>query len=357
VRGAGGITTAALTAPVAPGGRAVARGEPALVRGTLSQRARAAVVRALAALLALLPAPIADAVADAAGELWYRVEPARAARARGNLAHVVETLAARGAGSPRVRAAATDPEILEGLVRAVFRHATRTYVESLRGARAAREMAARVANETPAAVEAAFSTGRPAVFATLHLGSMAAAEAVIVELLGRPVTAPMETLADPELQRVIARARASAGVRIIGLREARRVLLGDLARGEAVGLIADRDITGGGLKVPLFGLPASLPIGPALLALEAGVPLHVAAVLRARAGTYRGYLLTVPHPPPDLPRRARVAALLAAQAAAFEELVAVAPEQWWTVFFPIWEDVGPRLRGPAARSASVRSQV
>jgi lauroyl/myristoyl acyltransferase len=346
-----------MTAPVARGGRAVARGEPALARGTLVQRARAAVLQALAALLALLPARTTEAVADALGELWYRVEPARAAQARGNLAHVAATLAARGAGSPRARAAATDPEVLETLVRAVFRHATRTYVESLRGAEAARAMAARVVNETPAAVDAAFSAGGPAVFATLHLGSLAAAEAVIVERLRTPITAPMQTLADPEMQRVIARARGSLGVRIVGLREARRVLRDALARGEPVGAIADRDITGGGLKAPLFGLPASLPIGPAFLALEADVPLHVAAVRRARVGTYRGHLLTVPIPPTDLPRRARVEALLAAEAAAFEQLVAAAPEQWWTVFFPIWEDVGPRPRRASAKGAAARSRA
>lgn len=344
-----------MTASPATGGRAVARGEPALVRGTPLQRARAAVVRTLAALLALLPAPMADAVADAVGEFWYRIEPVRAARARGNLAHVATTLAARGAGSPRARAAATDPAVLEALVRAVFRHATRTYIESLRGAEAARAMAARVVNETPAAVDAAFAAGGPSVFATLHLGSMAAAEAVIVERLRTPITAPMQALADPEMQRVVVRARASVGVRIIGLTEARRELRAALARGEAVGVIADRDITGGGLKVPLFDCPASLPIGPAFLALEAGVPLHVAAVRRARAGTYRGNLLTVPLPPPDLARRARVEALLAAQAAAFEELVAAAPEQWSTLFFPIWEEVGPRPRGASAKRAPTRS--
>jgi KDO2-lipid IV(A) lauroyltransferase len=183
---------------------------------------------------------------------------------------------------------------------------------------------------------------------------MAAGEAVIVERLRTPITAPMQTLADPEMQRVVLRARASVGVRIIGLREARRVLREALARGEAVGVIADRDITGGGLKVPLFDLPASLPIGPAFLAVETGAPLHVAAVRRARAGTYRGHLLTVPPPPPDLPRRARVEALLAAQAAAFEQLVAAAPEQWSTLFFPIWEDVGPRPRGTPAKRAPAR---
>ena len=55
------------------------------------------------------------------------------------------------------------------------------------------------------------------------------------------------------------------------LHVARRELRAALARGEGVGLVADRDIAGGGVPVTLFGLPARLPIGPAYLALDAGV--------------------------------------------------------------------------------------
>ena len=37
--------------------------------------------------------------------------------------------------------------------------------------------------------------------------------------------------------------------------------------------------------------------------------------------------------------RERVVAFLTAQAAAYEELIAAAPEQWWSAFFPIWKDL------------------
>ena len=78
----------------------------------------------------------------------------------------------------------------------------------------------------------------------------------------------METLGDPALQRWFERTRATFGVRIVGLREARRELLKELRNGESVGLVADRDITGGGMEVPFFGAPAPLPVGPAFLATE-----------------------------------------------------------------------------------------
>ncbi len=313
-------------------------------RGTRAQRLRGAIVGAVAALLAHLPTDAADGLADAVGELWYRAAPGRAARARGNLAHVAAALAASGRGSGRARAAASDPAALELLVRAAFRHAARTYVETLRGAAEVRVARRRLLFDDPETVAAAFGAGGPVVFATLHLGSMMAATAALPGAVTVPVTAPMETLDDPELQRILARSRGAGGTRIVPLARAARETRAALRRGEAVGLVADRDIVGGGIAVPLFGLPASLPIGPAFLALEFGAPLHVAAVFREPGRRYRGVLTTLPHPPADLPRRARVEALLAAEARAFEDLVAIAPEQWWTAFFPIWESVGPRRR-------------
>jgi hypothetical protein len=36
---------------------------------------------------------------------------------------------------------------------------------------------------------------------------------------------------------------------------------------------------------------------------------------------------------------ARTRVTLAGIAAAFEELIAKAPEQWWTLFYPIWDDL------------------
>ncbi|HSW43019.1 MAG TPA: hypothetical protein VLM76_10960 [Patescibacteria group bacterium] len=314
-------------------------------RGSAAQRVRATVIGALGTVLGRLPTPVVDGLCDAVGELWYRVAADRAAVARGNLAHVAGWLAANERGTVRVRAAAGDPAVLERLVRAAFRHCVQTYAETLGGAASARATRRNLEIETPAAVHAALAAPGPAVFVTLHLGSMSAAATALSDRCPVPITSPMETIADPELQRILKRAREGSGPRVVGLQEARRELRAALARGEGVGFLADRDITGGGLPVVLFGLPTTLPMGPAYLAIEYAAPLHVAAVWRTPGGGYRARLMTIPHPPAELPRRARIEALLEAEARAFEDLVAVAPEQWWTVFFPIWDDVGPRSPG------------
>ena len=43
--------------------------------------------------------------------------------------------------------------------------------------------------------------------------------------------------------------------------------------------------------------------------------------------------------PADGTRRERLSGFLDAQARGFERAVADAPEQWWTLFFPIWDDL------------------
>jgi KDO2-lipid IV(A) lauroyltransferase len=140
------------------------------------------------------------------------------------------------------------------------------------------------------------------------------------------------------------------GLHIVGLREARRELMAGLRRGESVGMVGDRDLTGGGIPVSLFGALASLPIGPPLLALEADAPIFVAAVRRSGPGRYLGRLVEIPLAT-EGDRRQRLTATLGAVARAFEEVVATAPDQWWTIFFPIWPDLEVAAHGAAGVDA------
>ena len=317
-------------------------------RATRSQRLRVGLLQAAGWLANRLPASVVGGVADVVGELWYRATPARAGQARANLGRVVAHLAMTGAGGARVRGAADDPAALERLVRAAYRQAARTYAELIRADAVIREAPARTRIESPEAVDAAFAI-RPAIFASLHFGSLQATEAILLTRTRTTITAPMETLDDPALQAFTARARSATGVRLVGLEVARRELRAALGRGEYVGVVGDRDILGGGVSVPFFGSPAPLPIGPALLAIESGAPIHVAAVRRLSGERYAGRLETIVPPGETLAtgpgaRRVRVEALLTREAAAFERLVADAPEQWWTVFFPIWPDLVPAPR-------------
>jgi KDO2-lipid IV(A) lauroyltransferase len=298
-------------------------------------------------LLCRLPEGPLARLADLAGDAWYRFAPDRADQARRNLARVCRALAADGRGSAAVRAAATDPRALERLVRSAFRSNARYYLEVARTpAIRPGDIDTRLIIETPDAVAGAFVPGRPVIFVGLHFGSLELPALLLASRVGGAV-APMETIDDDALQAWFIRTRGAAGIRIVGLREARRELLAALRDGVSVGLVGDRDLTGGGLPVTLFGSPAMLPLGPAMLTVESGAPAYVIAVRRVGIGRYRGGVELIPTPV-EGSRRERVTATMTAMAAAFERSIATAPEQWWAIFFPIWPDLERAVAGTPA---------
>ena len=325
---------AATDAPDTSDGRTGAGGP----RGTVLQRTRVVGLRGLSWLACLLPERLAVALAEVVGWVWYKVAPARAAQARRNLGRVIAVLDERGQGSSGVRAAARDRRALERFVVAAFQHDARYYLEILRvpSLRPA-VFDSRVVVETPETVEAAF-VGGPVIFVSAHLGPIELPALYLAHRSGRTFVAPMETVDDPPLQAWFERTRGSLGVRIVGLRAARRALQAALKAGEPVGIVADRDIAGGGMPIELFGSPAPLPIGPALVAIESGAPLYAVGVRRLADGRVAGRLLPI-HIAPDGTRRKRISATLRAMAVAFESLITDAPEQWSAVFFPIWPDL------------------
>ncbi|HET9345178.1 MAG TPA: lysophospholipid acyltransferase family protein [Candidatus Limnocylindrales bacterium] len=320
------------------------------VRGSLGQRVKARLLFAASWLACRLPEGPLVVLAEWAGWLTYRLAPERAAQARRNLRRVARYLAETGMADARTRAAATDPRALEELVRSAFRHHARYYLEILRApALEPSIFDRRIHVENPADVEAAFARAVPTIFISGHLGPI---ELPGLYLAGRSrttVVAPMETVGDPELQAWFERTRAAFGVRIVGLREARRELSAALKRGEHVGLVADRDISGGGVEVPFFGAPAPIPVGPAFLAIESGAPLLMAGIWRTGRLTYRGRLDEVPVAT-EGSRRERIDATLRAEAAAFERMIARAPDQWGAVFAPIWPDLEAEAAGSAVAS-------
>lgn len=318
--------------------------------GRLRGRLRGRLLIAASWLACRLPEGPSTALADVAGDLWYRATPARAAQARRNLRRVALALADRGRGPADVQTAASDPRVLESLVRRAYRHAARYYLEVARTpAIGPADLDDLLTIETPETVAAAFG-GWPVIFVGLHFGAIELPALLLASRVGGAV-APMETVDDPDLQAWFVRTRGAAGIRIVGLREARRELLAALRDGTSVGLVGDRDLTGGGTPTTLFGAPAMLPLGPAMLAVESGAPPYVAGVRRVGGGRYRGRLEPVVVPT-DGTRRERVLATTAAIAAAFERVVEDAPEQWWAVFFPIWPDLETEALPPRVPPAT-----
>lgn len=315
-------------------------GEPSPSRPAGGRRtARGTAILLAAKVLSALPEPPLVAAAESIGELWYRATPGRAAQARANLRRVCEGLAAQGRGTSLARRAATDPDALELLVRRCFRHAVRYYLEVARtGSVAPERELQRIDVETPGAVREALQSGGHAILVGMHYGAIEMPIAVISNLLGHQVTAPMETVDDAGLQRWFETSRGRMGVDIVPLRDARRALVGALREGRSIAIVGDRDITGTGIDVPFFGHPAPISPAPAMLSLETGAPVFVGSVRRAKAGRYAGKLLAT-RMPEEGTKRERMRVLTAEIATVFETLLADGPEQWWGAMHPIWPDL------------------
>ena len=180
-------------------------------------------------------------------------------------------------------------------------------------------------------LDAAFAGGRGGILAVPHLGNWDAGAAWVVAV-GYPLTTVVERLKPAELFDRFAAYRRALGMEILPLdngSESMRGLLRALRAGRIVALVADRDLTGHGLPVRMFGATAMMPGGPAALALKTGAPLLPGGVFQDRKG---GRWLSVVRPAiriePSGDQRADVLALTQRLADEFERLISQAPEQW-----------------------------
>jgi len=295
-------------------------------------------------VLQLLPEGLVYRAAYGAGWGLSFVLGARRRLARRNLERVVRWLDAQGAADQRAAAAARSGRKLDGLVRSAFGHWVMTYAEAIRAplydAAAIRE---RVRLETPEAVADALGPVAPGhlgpIYVGLHFGSVEIAGLYAARLGHVPVGGPMESVGNPVMRDHFERLRLRLGVEVYPIAGVAPRLRARLAQGLAVALVADRVIAGAGSRVELFGVPGRIPGGPAMLAAETGARLCFISLRReARPGRWVTRVEIV-MPPEGGSRRERTEALMHHHARWIERTIATAPEQWWSLLFPVWEDI------------------
>jgi phosphatidylinositol dimannoside acyltransferase len=284
--------------------------------------------------------------AYALGAGLFLLLPERRARVRRNLERVCRWLVENDLASSRVARAARDRKALDAMVRAAFGHWAVTYAEAALGPRySGEELERRFVPVDPALSAETIAPRAPGevglIHLAMHFGSVDLSALYGARVGSLPLTGPMEFVGSPVARAYFERVRNELGVTIVPVDHAADALIAALERGEAVGIVADRNIAGRGSQVELFGAPARLPVGPAMLAVGTGAPLYLQAIERTGPGEWLGHTVRL-RPPEGAPRREATRAILEQEARAFERIVARAPEQWTTLFFPIWEDEGTR---------------
>lgn len=300
---------------------------------------RAGLVRTASWLACRFPEGPLLGLADLIGRAWFQLAVERRRMARRNLTRVVRWLADHDLASPEVRLAAVDGRALTRLVREAFKFSARYYVQLARAPIVDDAYLARwLVVDTPEVIDSTLGTPGARLFVGMHMAWFELPAILAAERRGQRTIVPSETLGDPQMQAYMVRTRNRMGLELIELSGAKRLLKQALLDGRIVGLLGDRDITGGGIETDLFGAPAPLAAGPALLAMDTDVTPHVFGVWRDRAGVYHVSAEAIPMPATGT-RRERVNAYLAAEARAFERHIARAPEQWLAIFHPIWPDL------------------
>jgi lauroyl/myristoyl acyltransferase len=184
-------------------------------------------------------------------------------------------------------------------------------------------------------MQAAVAKGDGVIAVLPHMGNWDAAGRAL-QARGLPVVSVAEHLRPQRLFELFLHHREALGMQIIGLGEGTvgRQLARVLSEGRLVALVADRDLTGRGVEVQMFGATRRLPAGPALLAISSGACVVVASIYQTPGG-WRCVLQDLPEVPRTGDRRADVIALTQAIAEAFETVISASPADWH-LFQPGW---------------------
>jgi KDO2-lipid IV(A) lauroyltransferase len=185
-------------------------------------------------------------------------------------------------------------------------------------------------------LQRALESGRGAITALPHMGNWDAAGRWMA-VVGTPVVSVAEELRPAELFELFVQHRRELGMGIIGLSSNGRVgnqLAIVLSENRVVALVADRDLSGRGVEVEMFGETRRMPAGPALLSITTGAALIPAPIYT----TERGWRCVMQEPivvDPSGDRRADARALTQKLAEAFERAIAASPADWH-MFQPAW---------------------
>ncbi len=221
----------------------------------------------------------------------------------------------------------------DGLTRSVFAWQLRHYLELFRLAHMSHATIERTVDVVGwEHFRAALDEGKGVIITSGHLGSVSACGQIVIAR-GIPVTLPVERDASPFGQ-AVNRARAAVVLHVVPT-DAALGMHRILKKGGVLGIIADRAVTGVGVRVPFFGREALLPSAAIVLALRTG-----AAVVPAFAERHHGRLTTRFEPALEIPRTGDQDADVREGVRRFAEALAARirlnPAEW-SVFEPMWE--------------------
>ncbi len=293
-------------------------------RDVLSKRPalRRLVYKAMAFVAGRLPMPFTRILSVIVSSLMWALDPRGRKAVACNLAHFIP------ASCPEARSRAV-------------RHAYRSFAAQLsEGLRIDRLpdwylAADRLALIDPWRVFARRPLAGPAILVTVHSNWELMLAATHRLRLIEQVEAISLSHGDPAIDHLFERKRGQVGCRSLLLDRAPLAALRALKAGRILGILADRDYTGNGVRVPFAGHSMVLPLGPAALAAQTGAPIIPMYLVRTGPTSF-GLIVDKPlHADPALPKQHQVVSLTEQLANVLTRFVAAAPSQW-VAFHDAW---------------------
>ena len=194
--------------------------------------------------------------------------------------------------------------------------------------------------------------GRGLIAVSAHIGSIDVLAGAFA-LRGLPCYGLADDSGYPELLEEMNAQRRRWGIEVIPWRNMRRVFKA-LREPAIVGLVVDWGYRATDVPVRLFGEWTTLPAGPALLAAKTGAVILPVVCRRMDDGTYEASH----YDPIEVAGAsdAEVQRVTQAVADAIEDMIATAPEQWYS-FKPIWPDTQAEKEHLAALAATMSASA
>jgi phosphatidylinositol dimannoside acyltransferase len=185
-----------------------------------------------------------------------------------------------------------------------------------------------------------------------HIGSIDLLAGAFA-LRGLPTYGLADDSAYPELFEEMNAQRRRWNIEVIPWRNLRRVFQA-LRQPAILGLVVDWGYRSDGIPVKLFGEWTTLPAGPAMLAAKTGALVVPVVCRRLDDGTYRA----LHYEPIEVANSSDAEMLRATQAVAdaVEDMIATAPDQWYS-FKPIWPETQAEKDALAERARKMGASV
>jgi len=180
----------------------------------------------------------------------------------------------------------------------------------------------------------ALALGKGAILLTAHMGNWELG-GVVTAMLGYHFTTVALPHKSKRVNNFFNKQRKEKGLEVLPLGHAAKALLRALRKNGLLALVGDREFSGKGILVDLFGKPTTFPLGPAVLSLQTQAKIIPSFMLRRPDDTF-DLIFTKPieyNPSGDKDRDLRE--IVTKYKSVFEEYMRLYPEQWF-IFKRFW---------------------